>query len=354
MLRGQSCTISEKMLTQTIVHKIRLPRLILPKEICTLDSFKNSGPLVLGAPRQCSFISWAPIKRAWPLNATWRPQRFLGSQTTLSGHPQFRSKSDWRLEFHQFLRRNRFFIDPECQLTSNRSKSVDSKMTLRFDGKVALVTGAGGGLGKAYALLLASRGASVVVNDLGGSRTGEGQSSKAADEVVNEIRQKGGKAVGNYDSVEDGEAVIKTALDNFGRIDIVINNAGILRDRSIGRTSDSDWDLVQKVHLRGAFQVIRAAWPHMKKQKYGRIINTSSVAGIFGNFGQSNYSSAKAGLIGLTSTLAIEGERSGIQANVIVPMAASRLTQDILPAVQEVTIVATRRQEYQVCVFCSI
>ncbi|TRY67110.1 hypothetical protein TCAL_07644 [Tigriopus californicus] len=204
-------------------------------------------------------------------------------------------------------------------------------MSIRFDNRVAVVTGAGGGLGKAYALLLASRGASVVVNDLGGSRSGEGQSSKAADEVVSEIRNKGGKAVANYDSVENGEAVIKTALDNFGRIDIVINNAGILRDRSIARTADSDWDLVHRVHLRGAFQVTRAAWPHMKKQKYGRIVNTSSVAGIFGNFGQANYSAAKAGLLGFTNTLAIEGERSGIQANIIVPMAASRLTQDILP-----------------------
>jgi len=202
---------------------------------------------------------------------------------------------------------------------------------LRFDGRVAIVTGAGGGLGRSYAHLLAARGASVVVNDLGGSRSGEGQSSKAADVVVEEIHKNGGKAVANYDSVEFGDNLVKTALENFGRIDIVINNAGILRDKSFARTSDNDWDLVHRVHLKGAFSVTRAAWPHMKKQQYGRIVMTASVAGIYGNFGQANYSAAKLGLIGLCNTLAIEGERSGIQCNVIVPMATSRLTQDIFP-----------------------
>ena len=163
------------------------------------------------------------------------------------------------------------------------------------------------GLGKAYALLLAARGAKVVVNDLGGSRSGEGQSAKAADLVVEEIKSAGkifsrfpknshiliqylgGSAVANYDSVEFGEKLVATAVEKFGRIDIVINNAGILRDKSFARTSDSDWDLVHKVHLRGAFSVTRAAWPYMKKQKYGRIVMTSSVAGIYGNFGQANY-----------------------------------------------------------------
>ena len=171
----------------------------------------------------------------------------------------------------------------------------------------------------------------MVVNDLGGSTGGEGKDSRAADVVVKEIKAAGGIAVPNYDSVEDGEKLVQTALENFGRIDILINNAGILRDKSIVRMSDSDWDLVHKVHLRGAFLTSRAAWPHMKKNKFGRIIMTSSVAGLFGNFGQANYSAAKLGLVGLSNTLAIEGGKYGIHSNVIVPMAASRLTKDILP-----------------------
>lgn len=219
--------------------------------------------------------------------------------------------------------------DPN-RATSEKPRK-ETMTSLRFDGRVAIVTGAGGGLGRAYALLLASRGARVVVNDLGGSTAGEGQGSRAADKVVEEIRGAGGEAVPNYDSVEDGEKVVQGALDNFGRVDILINNAGILRDKSILRLSDSDWDLVHRVHLRGAFQTSRAAWPHMKKNKYGRIVMTSSVAGLFGNFGQANYSAAKLGLVGLSNTLSLEGARSGIQSNVIVPMAASRLTKDILP-----------------------
>lgn len=202
---------------------------------------------------------------------------------------------------------------------------------LRFDGKVALVTGAGGGLGRTYALLFAERGAKVVVNDLGGSTKGEGKSSAAADKVVEEIRAKGGTAVANYDSVEDGEKVVQTALDNFGRIDIVINNAGILRDRSFARTSDFDWDIIHRVHLRGSFMVSRAAWPHMRKQRYGRIIMTTSAAGIFGNFGQANYSAAKLGLLGLNNTLAIEGAKYNIKSNCIAPLAGSRLTQTVMP-----------------------
>jgi len=214
-----------------------------------------------------------------------------------------------------------------------KGEKTKTEMTtpLRFDGRVAIVTGAGGGLGRAYALLLASRGAKVVVNDLGGSTAGEGQGSRAADLVVEEIRGAGGQAVPNYDSVEEGEKVVQGALDNFGRVDILINNAGILRDKSLLRLSDSDWDLVHRVHLRGAFLTSRAAWPHMKKNKYGRIVMTSSVAGLFGNFGQANYSAAKLGLVGLSNTLALEGARAGIHSNVIVPMAASRLTKDILP-----------------------
>ncbi|VVC40772.1 Short-chain dehydrogenase/reductase, conserved site,Short-chain dehydrogenase/reductase SDR,SCP2 sterol- [Cinara cedri] len=202
---------------------------------------------------------------------------------------------------------------------------------LRFDGRVVIVTGAGAGLGKAYALLFAERGASVVVNDLGGSRSGDGSSSKAADAVVAEIRAKGGKAVPNYDSVVDGDKLVQTALDNFGRIDIVVNNAGILRDKSFARISESDWNLVHDVHLKGAFKVTQAAWPHFRKQNYGRVIVTSSNSGLYGNFGQANYSAAKLGLVGLCNTMAIEGRKNNINCNVIVPTAASRLTEDILP-----------------------
>ncbi|KAM7076899.1 peroxisomal multifunctional enzyme type 2 [Ciconia maguari] len=202
---------------------------------------------------------------------------------------------------------------------------------LRFDGRVVLVTGAGGGLGRAYALAFAERGASVVVNDLGGDFKGFGKSSSAADKVVNEIRAKGGKAVPNYDSVEDGEKLVKTALEAFGKIDIVINNAGILRDRSFVRISDEDWDIIHRIHLRGSFLVTRAAWNHMKNQKFGRIIMTSSAAGIYGNFGQANYSAAKLGLLGLSNTIAIEGRKYNIHCNTIAPTAGSRLTQTVMP-----------------------
>ncbi|XP_072272149.1 peroxisomal multifunctional enzyme type 2 [Pyxicephalus adspersus] len=203
--------------------------------------------------------------------------------------------------------------------------------TLRFDGRVVLVTGAGGGLGKTYALAFAERGASVVVNDLGGDIKGDGKSTSAADKVVEEIRAKGGKAVANYDSVEAGEKLVQAALDAFGRIDIVINNAGILRDRSFARISDADWDIIHRVHLRGSFLVTRAAWNHMKNQKFGRIIMTSSAAGIYGNFGQANYSAAKLGLVGLSNTLALEGAKYNVRCNAIAPTAGSRLTETVMP-----------------------
>ncbi|XP_033298468.1 peroxisomal multifunctional enzyme type 2 [Bombus vancouverensis nearcticus] len=202
---------------------------------------------------------------------------------------------------------------------------------LRFVDRVVIVTGAGAGLGRAYALLFASRGASVVVNDLGGSRHGDGKSTKSADSVVNEIKKNGGKAVANYDSVLDGEKIVKTAIDAFGRIDVVVNNAGILRDRSFAKMSEADWDLVQSVHLKGAFKVTQAAWPYFVKQNYGRVIMTASNSGLYGNFGQANYSAAKMGLIGLSNTLAIEGRKRNIHTNVIIPTAGSRLTEDILP-----------------------
>jgi len=202
---------------------------------------------------------------------------------------------------------------------------------IRFDQKVVVVTGAGGGLGRTYALEFARRGARVVVNDLGGSAKGEGKSSAAADAVVEEIRALGSEAVANYDSVEEGDKIIQTALDNFGRVDVVINNAGILRDTSFAKMSEQDWDLIQSVHLKGAFSVTKAAWATMREQNFGRIIFTASAAGIYGNFGQANYSAAKLGLFGLTQTLAIEGTKNNIHANCIAPIAGSRLTETIMP-----------------------
>lgn len=213
---------------------------------------------------------------------------------------------------------------------------------LRFDDKVAIVTGAGAGLGKEYALQFASRGASVIVNDLGGARDGDGASTAAADEVVNLIKSKGGKAVANYNSVTDGVDIVKTAVDNFGKIDIVVNNAGILRDRSILRISPEDWQAIIDVHMTGAFNVSQAAFEHMKKNKFGRFIFTSSAAGIYGNFGQANYSAAKLGLNGLSNTVAIEGAKYNITSNTIAPIAASRLTEDILPP----DILAMLKPEY--------
>ncbi len=202
---------------------------------------------------------------------------------------------------------------------------------LRFDGKVAIVTGAGGGLGRSHALLLASRGAKVVVNDLGGSFTGEGKSASAADKVVAEIKEKGGEAVANYDSVEDGDKIVKTAIDTWGKIDILINNAGILRDVSFQKMTQADWDLVYKVHVFGTYKVTAAAWNLMRDAGYGRIINTSSAAGIYGNFGQANYSMAKLGIHGFTQTLAAEGRKRNIIVNTIAPIAGSRMTETVLP-----------------------
>ncbi|XP_022209017.2 peroxisomal multifunctional enzyme type 2 [Drosophila obscura] len=208
---------------------------------------------------------------------------------------------------------------------------MSSAGKLRYDGRVAVVTGAGAGLGREYALLLASRGAKVVVNDLGGTHSGEGASQRAADVVVEEIRQSGGEAVADYNSVIDGAKVIETAIKAYGRVDILVNNAGILRDRSLLKTSEQDWNLVNDVHLKGSFKCTQAAFGHMKSQNFGRIIMTSSNSGIFGNFGQANYSAAKMGLVGLANTVAIEGARNNIYCNVIIPTAASRMTEGILP-----------------------
>ncbi|KAI8926957.1 hypothetical protein BC831DRAFT_454475 [Entophlyctis helioformis] len=203
--------------------------------------------------------------------------------------------------------------------------------TLRFDNRVVIVTGAGNGLGRAYAHLFAKAGASVVVNDLGGSANGVGGANAAADKVVEEIKAFGGKAVANYDSVEDGDKIVETALKAFGKIDVIVNNAGILRDKSFARMTDADWDLVHRVHLRGSYKVVKAAWPHMLKQKYGRIINTASSVGLYGNFGQANYSAAKAALIAFSNTLSLEGRKSNIIANTIAPNAGTRMTATVMP-----------------------
>ena len=203
---------------------------------------------------------------------------------------------------------------------------------IRFDGRVAVVTGAGGGLGKTYAKLFASRGASVVVNDLGGSTDGTG-ASKMADECVKEIAEAGGTAVANYDSVatpEGGEGIIQTALDNFGKVDILVNNAGILRDKSFAKLEPENLHIVLDVHLRGAFYVTQPAFKVMKENNYGRIVFTASGAGIFGNFGQSNYGAAKMGLVGLSNVLAVEGAKNNIKCNAIAPVAKTRLTMDLL------------------------
>lgn len=202
---------------------------------------------------------------------------------------------------------------------------------LNFKNKVAVVTGAGGGLGRAYALLLGERGASVVVNDLGGTLTGQGSDNRAADRVVNEIKAKGGIAVPNYDSVENGAGIIKTAIDNYGRVDILINNAGILRDVSFLKMKDNDWDAVMKVHVQGMYACSKAAWKYMIAQKYGRIINVSSASGLYGNFGQANYAAAKMAAVGFTQTLAKEGANKNIKVNVIAPLAGTRMSGTVMP-----------------------
>jgi NAD(P)-dependent dehydrogenase (short-subunit alcohol dehydrogenase family)/putative sterol carrier protein len=209
------------------------------------------------------------------------------------------------------------------------------KDEVRFDDRVAIVTGAGAGLGRVYALELAKRGAKVVVNDLGGARDGSGQgSSGPADQVVAEIKAGGGEAVANYDNVataEGGERIVKTALDAFGTVDILINNAGILRDKSFLKMDPENWHAVLNVHLNGAYNVTRPAFAVMKEKGYGRILMTTSAAGLYGNFGQTNYTSAKMALVGLMNTLKLEGQKYDIHVNTIAPVAASRLTEDVLP-----------------------
>jgi NAD(P)-dependent dehydrogenase (short-subunit alcohol dehydrogenase family) len=206
---------------------------------------------------------------------------------------------------------------------------------LSFDGRAAIVTGAGGGLGRSHARELARRGALVVVNDVGGAVDGTGSSATAAETVVNEIRAEGGEAVANSDTVstpEGGEAIVQCALDAFGRIDVVVNNAGILRDAAFKNVTPELLDPVIDVHLKGAFNVLRPAWPLLREQNYGRIVNTSSGSGLFGNFGQANYGAAKAGLMGLTRVLSIEGARNNVLVNAIAPIAHTRMTEDSIDA----------------------
>lgn len=204
--------------------------------------------------------------------------------------------------------------------------------TMSFDERVAIVTGAGGGLGRHHALELARRGARVVVNDLGGAVDGTGGSEGPADAVVREIVEAGGEAVADANSVatpEGGEAMVQRALDAFGRIDIVVNNAGILRDKTFHKMDPAMVDAVFDVHLQGAFNVTRPAWIRMREQGYGRVVNTASNAGILGNFGQSNYGAAKMGLVGFTHVLAQEGAKYGIATNAIAPAATTRMTEEI-------------------------
>jgi len=204
---------------------------------------------------------------------------------------------------------------------------------LRFDGRVAIITGAGGGLGRCHALELARRGAQVLVNDLGGAVDGSGSSASAAQRVVDEITALGGIAAPNHDSVatpQGGQAIVQAAIDAFGRVDVLVNNAGILRDKAFHKMDHTMIDAVIDVHLKGAMYVSQPAFTLMREQGYGRIISTSSASGLFGNFGQANYGAAKAGLAGLTRVLGIEGAAHGIKVNAIAPIAATRMTQDIL------------------------
>ena len=206
---------------------------------------------------------------------------------------------------------------------------------LGFDGKVAIITGAGGGLGRQHALMMAKRGALIVVNDLGGAVDGTGSDKGAAQLVVDEIKDAGGEAVANTDSVatpEGGAAIVQSAVDAFGKVDIVINNAGILRDKAFHNMDADLFDPVIAVHLRGAFNVTQPAWKIMREQGYGRIVSTSSAAGIFGNFGQANYGAAKMGLVGFTRVLANEGRKYNIKANAIAPIAKTRMTEELLGA----------------------
>ncbi|MCZ6809032.1 MAG: SDR family NAD(P)-dependent oxidoreductase [Proteobacteria bacterium] len=207
-------------------------------------------------------------------------------------------------------------------------------MTIRFDDQVVIVTGSGNGLGKSHVLEFARRGARVVVNDLGGARDGSGGSSEAAQAVVEEIVGSGGEAIANganvakYDQVE---AMVAEAIDKWGRVDVLVNNAGILRDKTFAKMDLADFQTVMDVHLKGSVNCTKAVWEHMRGRQYGRILMTTSSTGLYGNFGQSNYGSAKMALVGLMNTLGLEGHKYGIKVNALSPIAATRMTEDVIP-----------------------
>ncbi|GMG44265.1 unnamed protein product [Ambrosiozyma monospora] len=219
--------------------------------------------------------------------------------------------------------------DDDDAIESNQNMTDNP---ISFKDKVVIITGSGGGLGKQYALQYAQRGAKVVVNDLGGTLGGSGSSNKAADLVVSEIESKGGIAVANYDNiVTNPTGILQTAINSFGRVDILINNAGILKDASFAKMTQKQFEDVLDVHLNGAFKLTQLCWPIFQKQKFGRVVMTASPAGLYGNFGQANYSAAKLGLVGLCETLAKEGVKYNIKVNAIAPLAKSRMTETILP-----------------------
>lgn len=207
-------------------------------------------------------------------------------------------------------------------------------MTIRFDDQVVIITGAGNGLGQCHALEFARRGAKVVVNDLGGARDGSGSSSAAAEEVVSQIESEGGEAIANGANVADYEQVssmVAEAVEKWGRVDVLVNNAGILRDKTFVKMDLSDFQLVLDVHLKGSVNCTKAVWEMMKEQQYGRIVMTSSSSGIYGNFGQTNYGAAKMGVVGFMNSLALEGQKYGIHVNSLAPIAATRMTEDLMP-----------------------
>jgi NAD(P)-dependent dehydrogenase (short-subunit alcohol dehydrogenase family) len=208
-------------------------------------------------------------------------------------------------------------------------------MSVRFDNRVAIVTGAGNGLGRSHALLLASRGAKVVVNDPGGAVDGKGGNHAAADKVVDEIKAAGGQAVANYDSVADARSaanIVKTAVDSFGTVDIVVNNAGVLRDKTFHNMTVEDFEFVVKVHFLGTAYVTHAAWPILRAKAYGRVVVTSSNSGIYGTFGQANYGGAKLAVVGFMNALRLEGQKYNIMMNALAPIAATRMTDALMPA----------------------
>ncbi len=221
-----------------------------------------------------------------------------------------------------------FWVEPRNELGRKIMANID------FTGRVALVTGAGGGLGKTYALELAKRGAKVVINDFGGARDGSGGGSEMADKVVEEIKAGGGEAIANYDGVhthEGGANMVRQTIETFGKIDILINNAGILRDKSFTKLTEDLWDPVLDVHLKGAYNVTKPAFINMKENGYGRIVMTASGSGLFGNFGQTNYGAAKLGTIGMMNTLRLEGAKYNVKVNALAPIAATRMTEDLMP-----------------------